>query len=86
MNLVVALVILALTAIAGTSEVSSLVFVYWLAQVFPSLSIIVRRLRDIGKKWTWNFINMVPLIGRFWFIYLLCQPSGRYDTTQVSNL
>ena len=86
MNLVFALVILALTAIAGTSEVSSLVFVYWLAQVFPSLSIIVRRLRDIGKKWTWIFISLVPFIGGIWFIVLMCQPSGMYEIGQASNM
>tara|TARA_B100000073_G_scaffold238583_1_gene199715 strand:- start:42 stop:395 length:354 start_codon:yes stop_codon:yes gene_type:complete len=86
MNLIVALVILALAAIAGKSEVSSLLWIYWLAQVFPSLSIMVRRLRDIGKKWTWIFINLVPFIGGFWFIYLLCQPSGRFEMSQASNL
>ena len=79
MNIVVAFVILALTAIVGTSESSSLVFVYSLAQVFPSISITVRRLRDIGKEWTWIFINLVPFIGGIWFVYLLCQPSGRYE-------
>ncbi len=80
LNLVVAFVILALTLIAGTSEVSSLVFIYSLAQVFPSLSIVVRRLRDIGKKWTWIFISLVPFIGGIWFIVLMCQPSGRFET------
>ena len=75
-NCIVALVLTLLTATAG--EVGALVFVYTFAQVFPSLSIAVRRLRDIGKKWTWIFINLVPFIGGIWFIYLLCQPSGRY--------
>ena len=40
-NIVVAFVILALTTIVGSSDSSSLVFVYSLAQVFPSISITV---------------------------------------------
>ena len=60
------------------------VFIYSFAQVFPSVSIVIRRLRDIGKKWTWIFINLIPFIGGLWFIYLLCQPSGRYEISQVS--
>ena len=86
MNIVAAFVILALTAIVGTSEISSLVFVYWLAQVFPSISIIVRRLRDIGKEWKWMFISLVPFIGGIWFIVLMCQPSGHYGLKKVSDL
>ena len=86
MNIVAAFVILALTAIVGTSKSSSLVFVYWLAQVFPSISIIVRRLRDIGKEWKWMFISLVPFIGGIWFIVLMCQPSGHYGLKKVSDL
>ena len=86
MNIVAAFMILALTAIVGTSESSSLVFVYWLAQVFPSISIIVRRLRDIGKEWKWMFISLVPFIGGIWFIVLMCQPSGHYGLKKVSDL
>ena len=52
-----------------------LLVVYGIAQVFPSLSITIRRLRDAGKQWVWIFINFVPLIGGFWFLYLLVQPS-----------
>ena len=54
-------------------------FVYGLAQIFPTISITVRRLRDIGKDWKWILISFVPFIGIFWLIYLLCQPSGRYE-------
>ena len=63
----------------------SLGWLYAVASIFPSLSITVRRLRDIGKRWTWIFINLIPLIGGLWFIYMLCQPSGRYETNQASE-
>ena len=59
--------------------ISPIVFIYAIAQVFPSLSITVRRLRDAGKEWTWIFINLIPLIGGIWFIYLLCQPNVHHE-------
>jgi uncharacterized membrane protein YhaH (DUF805 family) len=37
--------------------------------------LVVRRLRDAGKHWGWFFISLVPIIGMFWMIYLLIQPS-----------
>ncbi|WP_115016008.1 DUF805 domain-containing protein [Synechococcus sp. UW140] len=52
-----------------------LAVIYAIAQIFPSLSITIRRLRDAGKDWVWIFINLVPFIGGFWFLYLLVQPS-----------
>ena len=56
-----------------------IVIIYGIAQAFPFISITVRRLRDVGKEWTWIFINLIPFFGGIWFIYLLCQPSGRYE-------
>ena len=53
--------------------------IYFFGQIFPNLSICIRRLRDAGKKWTWIFINLVPFIGGFWFIYLACQPSEQFE-------
>ena len=69
-----------LVGIEGLQFLSSLVFIYTLASVFPNLSIVVRRLRDIGKQWQWIFISFVPFIGGIWFIILMCQPSGKYET------
>ncbi|WP_115126643.1 DUF805 domain-containing protein [Synechococcus sp. GEYO] len=89
-NLIAILGVYVLTGIpAGNISVdivSSLFIIYALASVFPNLSIGVRRLRDIGKKWTWIFISFVPFIGGIWFIILMCQPSGKYETGQASNM
>ncbi len=57
------------------SIVDTLWKIYLVAQIFPSLSLAVRRMNDIGKGWVWLLINFVPCIGGFWFIYLLIQPS-----------
>ena len=39
-----------LVNIVATSDTAT-AYIYMMAQIFPSLSIIVRRLRDIGKDW-----------------------------------
>ena len=73
-----------LVYIEGLQFVFSLLLIYVLASAFPNLSIVVRRLRDIGKQWQWIFISLIPFIGGIWFIYLMCQPSGRYETDSRS--
>ena len=75
-----------LVDIEGLQFVFSLLLIYVLASAFPNLSIVVRRLRDIGKKWTWIFISLVPFIGGIWFIVLMCQPSGKYEIGQASKM
>ena len=49
--------------------------IYAVAQIFPSLSLTVRRLRDAGKNWPWIFIGFLPRIGGIWLIVLLAQPT-----------
>jgi len=39
--------------------------------LLPFLAILVRRLHDVGKKWTWLFIALVPIAGQIMIIYLL---------------
>ena len=81
--------IAAVNGLVGIEElqfVFSILLIYVLASAFPNLSIVVRRLRDIGKKWTWTFISFVPFIGFIWLIVLMCQPSGHYGLKKVSDL
>ena len=49
--------------------------IWTVATIVPSLSLTVRRLRDAGKHWAWMFIQLIPLVGFIWIIYLLVQPS-----------
>ena len=69
----------------GTIEVvyNLLDVVWYIAIILPSLSIAVRRLRDIGKKWPWIFINLIPIIGAIWYIVLMCTRSIADDGTPV---
>ena len=48
---------------------------YILGSIIVGLSIQVRRLNDISKKWVWIFIQIIPIFGSIYFIYLMCQPS-----------
>ena len=50
-------------------------FFYFLGSLIVSTSIQVRRLNDISKKWVWIFIQIIPILGSIYFIYLMCQPS-----------
>ena len=55
--------------------VSLLISLYFFGQIFPALSISVRRLRDAGKNWAWIFLNLIPFIGFVWYLIIMCQPS-----------
>ena len=50
-------------------------FAYGVATVLPGLAITVRRLRDAGYNWPYIFIPLIPFVGIFIFIFLLCQPT-----------
>lgn len=50
-------------------------FVYGVATVLPGIAITVRRLRDAGYNWLYIFIPLIPFVGIFIFIFLLCQPT-----------
>ena len=50
-------------------------FAYGIATVLPGLAITIRRLRDAGYNWPYIFIPLIPFVGIFIFIFLLCQPT-----------
>ena len=52
-----------------------IVFAYGVAAILPGLAITVRRLRDAGCNWLYIFIPLVPFVGIFILIFLLCQPT-----------
>ncbi len=39
----------------------------------PSLAISIRRLHDIGKNGWWILIALIPIVGIFWLLFLLCK-------------
>ena len=50
-------------------------FAYGVAAVLPGLAVTVRRLRDAGYHWAYIFIPLIPFVGIFILICLLCQPT-----------
>ena len=50
-------------------------FVYGVAAILPGIAITVRRLRDAGCNWLYIFIPLVPFVGIFILVFLLCQPT-----------
>lgn len=58
-------------------------YLYSLAVILPGIGLTVRRLRDGGKRWTWIFIALIPLIGEIWLIVLLCRSSIADDGVPV---
>lgn len=49
--------------------------IWTIATIVPSLALTIRRLRDAGKHWAWIFIQLIPIVGLIWIVYLLVQPS-----------
>ena len=50
-------------------------FAYGVAAFLPSIALTVRRLRDAGYHWAYIFIPLIPFVGIFILIFLLCQPT-----------
>ena len=74
-NLIVYFLTIFLDGFRSPSGESFLFFgTYVVLSILPMLSIGVRRIRHSGKSWLWIFIQFIPIIGGFWFIYLLAQP------------
>lgn len=46
--------------------------IYLLGTLIPWLAVNVRRLHDTGKSGGYLFVNLIPLIGRIWYIILMC--------------
>jgi len=42
-----------------------------LAIVLPGFAVMVRRLHDLDKSGWWYCIQLVPVIGELWFLYLV---------------
>ena len=48
---------------------------YTLATIVPMFALNVRRLRDGGKRWTYLFISLIPIVGGILMLIQLCKGS-----------
>ena len=46
-----------------------------LAFLIPGLAVSIRRLHDVGKSGWWILINLIPLLGNLYFLYLMVKDS-----------
>jgi len=77
-TLVNVIITLVLSVVLGLiSEKLALVAnLYSLAVMLPALGVTARRLHDIGKSGWMILISLVPIVGVFYLLYLLCQDSN----------
>ena len=62
-------------------------WLYFLCGIFhflPSLSVLVRRLHDVGKSGWWYFIGLIPIVN-FWLLYLLCKDGDNGENSYGNN-
>ena len=62
-------------------------WLYFLCGIFhflPALSVLVRRLHDVGKSGWWNFIGLIPIVN-FWLLYLLCKDGDNGENSYGNN-
>lgn len=48
---------------------------YTLVMIIPSLSVVVRRLHDVGKSGWMFLISLIPLVGAIWLLVLIVTDS-----------
>ena len=61
-------------------------FAYGVAAILPVIAVTVRRLRDAGYNWPYIFIPLIPFVGIFILIFLLCQPTNvEVPSNNVNN-
>lgn len=49
--------------------------IYGLAVIIPDLSVTIRRLHDTGKTGWYYLVLLIPIVGFFWLLILLCTDS-----------
>ncbi len=57
-----------------------------IAHLIPGLAVVVRRLHDVGKSGWFYFIVLIPIIGIFWLLILLCSNGEKEDNKWGTNL
>ena len=57
-------------------------WLFFLCGIFhflPSLSLVVRRLHDVGKSGSWYLIGLIPIIGNVFLIVFLCSEGDKNE-------
>ncbi|MDA9898207.1 DUF805 domain-containing protein [Flavobacteriales bacterium] len=82
-NMIIAMILLLIDNALGLSfnyvgnelGIGYLYWLYFLLTFLPGLSVMVRRLHDVGKSGWMFFIALVPIIGAIWLLVLFVKDS-----------
>lgn len=55
-----------------------LLALFCLVELLPSVTLIIRRMHDIGKSGFYIFVLFIPVLGFIWYLYLVTRPSNFY--------
>ena|SRR5258708_2136418 len=83
--IVVWIIAFVLSFILGSTITTILVVLVMLAMIVPSVSVAVRRLHDVDRGGGWFFIQLVPLVGPYWYLYFMVQPGTVRDPAPGPN-
>jgi uncharacterized membrane protein YhaH (DUF805 family) len=79
------IVALLLYAVVGSGIATVLAVLALAAVIVPSISVAVRRLHDVDRGGGWYFIQLIPLLGPYWFLYFMVQPGTARDPSPGPN-
>lgn len=83
MLILIGLLVYALVGFEATINTFSVVMIiafalFCLIELIPSISLILRRMHDIGKSGKYIFVLFIPIAGFIWYIYLVTRPTDYY--------
>jgi len=72
------------SAVIVLTKIIPIISLFLIAGYFVSgISLTVRRLRDMGKRWWWVFCSFVPIINFIFEVWLLITPSKKIDQQSI---
>ncbi len=60
-------------------------FFYILAIIIPCISVVIRRLHDVGRSGWFSLVILIPLIGIIWLVILLCEEGVKETNKYGTN-
>lgn len=71
-----------ISLVLGILSAGFLSNVYAVVGLVPGFALSVRRVNDTGRTWKTLLVNLIPLVGWLYFLYVLCRPSAPEDGRQ----
>ena len=80
MLILLALLVVSLTCFQATINPFSITMLaifglFCLVELLPSITLIIRRMHDIGKSGFYIWVLFIPVVGLIWYFYLVTRPS-----------